>query len=236
MSRNTPTRFPKGVGTSDAQTSLGMFPLPNPFKNHLYFNDFDTFAAGDWTITTTEAGAGSATEAVTDKDGGALLITNAAGDNDLDNLQLAGESFAMAAGKQAWFSCKLQTSDATQSDIFVGMIIKTATDPVGTAPTDGIFFRKDDGDTDIDFVVTKDSTATEATGIATLADATDVELGFYYDGVDTIEYFVNDARVGSSVTTNLPDDEVLSLMMHIQNGEAVAKTMTVDWIMGCKER
>jgi hypothetical protein len=213
-----------------------MYGNPSPFKIHQYANDFDTYAAGDWTITTTEAGAGSATEAVTDKDGGALLITNAAGDNDLDNLQLAGESFAMEAGKQAWFSCKFQVSDATQSDVFFGLIIKAATDPVGTAPTDGIFFRKDDGDALIDFVVTKDSTATTATGIATLVDATDIELAFYYDGVDKIEYFVDDVRTGSSVTTNLPDNEVLSVMMHLQNGEAVAKTMTVDWIMGAKER
>lgn len=233
---NTPTRYPKGVGTTEAQKALGMFPLPNPFKNHLYFNDFDTYTATDWTITTTEAGTGSATEAVTDKDGGALLLTNAAGDNDLDNLQLAGESFAMAAGKQAWFACKFQVSDATQSDVFMGLIIKAATDPVGTAPTDGIFFRKDDGDTNVDFVVTKNSTATTATAITTMADATDIELAFHYDGVDTITYYVDDARVGTSVTTNLPDDEVLAVMMHIQNGEAVAKTMTVDWIMACKER
>jgi len=236
MSKNTPTRYPKGVGTAIASSALGMYGNPNPFKYHVYANDFNEYAAGDWTITTTEAGAGSATEAVTDKDGGALLITNAAGDNDLDNLQLAGEGFAMATGKAAWFSAKFQVNDATQTDVFFGLIIKTATDPVGTAPTDGIFFRKDDGDTDIDFVVTKDSTATTASAIATLADDTDVELAFYYDGVDTITYFVDDVRVGTSVTTNLPDDEILSVMMHIQNGEAVAKTMTVDWIFAAKER
>jgi hypothetical protein len=236
MSRDTPTRYTKGVGTAVKNTALGEFGLPAPTRYHMYFNDFDTFAAGDWTITTTEAGAGSATEAVTDKDGGALLLTNAAGDNDLDNLQLAGESFAMAAGKQAWFSARFQVSDATQSDIFMGLIIKTATDPVGTAPTDGIFFRKDDGDTNVDFVVTKDSTATTASAVTTMSDATDIELAFHYDGVDTITYFVDDVRTGTSVTTNLPDDEVLSVMMHIQNGEAAAKTMTVDWIMAAKER
>src|SRR5688500_1063539 len=97
----TPARFPSGVTTVESTDPLGQFGLPDPTKWHTYFNDFDTFVAGDWTITTTEAGAGSATEALTDADGGVLLVTNDAADNDADFFQKVGESFLLASGKRA---------------------------------------------------------------------------------------------------------------------------------------
>jgi hypothetical protein len=54
--------------------------------------------------------------------------------------------------------------------------------------------------------------------------------------VSSIQYFVNGVIGGSSVTTNLPDDEDMTVSFAIQNGEAVAKTMTVDYIFAAKER
>jgi hypothetical protein len=41
---------------------------------------------------------------------------------------------------------------------------------------------------------------------------------------------------GTSVTTNLPDDEDMTVSIALQNGEAVAKTMTVDYVFVAKER
>ena len=76
-------------------------PYPSDQTFYGYFNDFMTYNSGDWTVTTTEAGTGSATEAVTSSAGGALLLTNAAGDNDLDFLQLKGEAFRLSASKKA---------------------------------------------------------------------------------------------------------------------------------------
>ncbi len=69
-----------------------------------------------------------------------------------------------------------------------------------------------------------------------MANDTFINLGFYYDGVSQIQYFVNGVLGGASVTTNLPDDEDLTVTFAIQNGEAVAKTMTVDYIFVAKER
>ncbi len=40
-------------------------PYPSDQTYYMYQNDFFTYNSGDWTITTTEAGTGSATEAVT---------------------------------------------------------------------------------------------------------------------------------------------------------------------------
>ena len=50
---------------SKSKKDLPMFqPYPSDQTYYGYFNDFMTYNSGDWTITTTEAGTGSATEAV----------------------------------------------------------------------------------------------------------------------------------------------------------------------------
>lgn len=229
-----PTRFPSGLSNVAPDTFFGTYGDMSPAKYHRYFNDFDTYLASDWSITTVETG--TATEAVTDFDGGALLITNGTADNDRDVLSLAGESFKFVAGKKLWFSASWTVGDATDSDVFIGLVIDTATDPVGTAPTDGVFFRKDDGDANLDFVVTKNSTATTSTAIGTVVAATQLVTSFYYNGVDNIAVYVDDVLVDNVAVTNLPDDEILAVYFALQNGAAAAKTMTIDYINVAKER
>lgn len=224
-----PTRFPNGLTTTTKGSPLGEFILPDITKAHVYFNDFDTYTAADWTVTE----VGVATQALADGDGGLLLVTNAAADDDSSFSQKVGESFLMESGKKAWFEALFQTNDATQSDIVVGLQI-TDTTPLDV--TDGIFFLKADGAATVDFLVEKDNTATTTSAVATMADDTNIRLGFYYDGVDKITIFVDGVAVGSSVTTNLPDDEELTVSFGIQNGTDAAKTMTVDYILAAKER
>lgn len=202
-----------------------------------YFNDFlvaQDYAAGDWVITTTEGGAGDATEALAaDEIGGALLITNDDADNDSDELQHTEEVWKLASGKRVWFETRVKVSDATQSDLFVGLSITDTT--VIDGVTDSVGFRKDDGDANIDVVSEKDSTETLTDSGVDLADNTYVKLGFYWDGQDSVEFFVNRAKVATH-TTNNPDDENLCVTLALQNGEAAAKTMTVDYIYVCQER
>lgn len=225
----TPTRYTSGVTTAKPSDPLSKFILPDMTKAHVYWEDFDYYTAADWTVTE----VGLATQALADGDGGLLLITNAAADNDSSFQQKVGESFTFETGKKAWFEARFQVSDATQSDVVMGLQI-TDTTPLDV--TDGIFFLKSDGAATVDFLVEKDNTATTTSSVATLVDATDIRLGFYWDGVDKIVIYVDGVAVDSSVTTNLPDDEALTVSFGIQNGEAVAKTMTVDYILAAKER
>lgn len=228
-----PVRYNNGITNRKKTELTGMMPVLDPTTMHVYFNDFDTYTAADWTITTTEQGNGDASEALTNVDGGVLLITNDAADNDADFFQKAGESFKFVAGKKTWFKARFAVSDATQSDFVMGLQI---TDTTPLAVNDGVYFRKDDGDALLDFVVTKDGTATTATGIHTVVDATYLVVGFYYNGVDEVKYYVDDVHLGTSVTTNICDDEELTVSFGIQNGEAVAKTMSIDYILVAKER
>jgi hypothetical protein len=241
----TPARFTYGVTTADRNDPLGMFGMPDPTKWHVYFNDFDHFTVGDWTITTTEAGAGSATEALTDVNGGVLLITNDAADNDADFFQKVGESFLLASGKKAMFKARFAVSDATQSDWVIGLQV-TDTTPLaadGDGVTDGIFFQKDDGDTNVDFYVQKNATTGQLTCAAvTTAAAADtfMSLAWYFDGKRYVEVYKDDvlvytADLTTTLSTYLPDTE-LTISFGIQNGEAVAKTMSVDYIFAAIER
>ena len=62
-------------------------------------------------------------------------------------------------------------------------------------------------------------------------------LAFYYDPKDRkFHVYKDNVEVGSGVNTNAPDDEELAVSFALQNGEAVAKVMTLDYISAGKER
>lgn len=234
----TPSRFTNGVGTVAKPNPLGMYGMPDPTKWHTYFNDFDTYVAGDWTVT--EVGTGS--RALTDVDGGALLITNAAADNDRNELQKVGESFLLTAGKRTFFKARFKVSDATQSDFLIGLAVTDTTlqgSVDGAGVTDGIFFSKDDGDASLDVQCQKNATTgqTRAAAIATVVADTFLTVAWAYDGVSEVKYYVNDVQLGTldGTSTYLPDTE-LTVSFALMNGEAVAKTMTVDYIFAAQER
>lgn len=227
------TRFPYGV-TNVGETNLfGDMVQPDPTLFHEYFNDFDTYAAGDWTVTETQAGA---TQALTAGDGGLLLLTNSAADDDLNALQKNPAAWTFTAGKKTFFRCRFKVSDATQSDVVIGLQVVDAT-PLDVS--DGIYFLKADGSTNVSVICRKNATtgSTSASAITTLADDTFVELGFYYDGESKVYYEVNGSVTGSldGSSSYLPDT-TCTVSFAIQNGEAAAKTMTVDYIYVAKER
>ena len=222
------------VATEHKKNQPMFAPYPSDQTFYMYHNDFFTYNSGDWTITTTEAGSGNASEALTSQAGGALLITNDDADNDLDFLQLKGESFKLSSSKKAYFSARFKVSDATQSDFVMGLQI---TDTTPLATTDGVFFIKDDGDTNLDFIVEKDSTSTDTTAIHTMEDDTFVTVTWFIDpDASKVFYSVNNAAPVSVVNTNLPDDEELTVSFGIQNGAAAAKTMTIDYVVAAVER
>ncbi|QOR55462.1 MAG: hypothetical protein ULS35scaffold63_19 [Phage 33_17] len=229
------TNLDQGITNNMPQNILGYSKTVDPTVYHEYFDDFDTYIAGNWVVTETQAGA---TETLANEDGGALLLTNTAADNDLVALQKIGESFLFEAGKPLVFKARFKVSDAIQSDLVIGLQI---TDTTPLAVTDGVYFQKDDGDANLDFHVVKNSTVTSATAITTLSNNTYITIGFRYDGSSMIEYFAgtdsrNPTRLGKADIANLPNDEELTVSFALQNGEAVAKTMSIDYILAQKER
>ena len=236
-----PTHFPNGVSNRTKGHPLFNYPYLDPSKYYTYFDDFFEYHSGIYTITTTEAGSGNASEAITAGAGGQLLLTNDNADNDLDFFQLKGEAFKFDSTKRMFFSSRFKVSDATQSDLVMGLQI---TDTTSLDVTDGIFFIKGDADTQPDFIIEKDNSSTlSVLEMNAIADDTFVTLSFEYDPLDVatggpvFRVYQDNVQVGEITgTTNAPDDEDLTISFGIQNGEAVAKTMTIDFILAAVER
>ena len=236
-----PTHFPNGVSNRTKGHPLFNYPYLDPSKYYTYFDDFFEYHSGIYTITTTEAGSGNASEAITSGAGGQLLITNDNADNDLDFFQLKGESFKWDSSKRMFFSARFKTNDATQSEIVMGLQI-TDTTPLDV--TDGIFFLKVDADTKPDLIIEKDnSSSLSVLEMDAMEDDTFVTLSFEYDPLDVatggavFRAYQDDVQVGEITgTTNAPDDEDLTISFGIQNGEAAAKTLTIDFILVAVER
>ena len=205
---SAPTRFPAGVSTQVVGAQLGMYPLPDPTDVTNAFYDFFQYAAGDWTVTNTSshatvaltAGAGGLLSAA----GGASSVTSDIGaiiSNPLNfNLPANTVSGTYPPTSQGWFYCSFKATTAANDQLQIGITSANST----LAPTDGIYFNKAAGASTIQFVVRKSGSSLAATAystgtttVATLSDATFVELGWYYDGKGNIDVFVNENKVCS---------------------------------------
>jgi hypothetical protein len=198
-----------------------------------YLNDFvnaqlvSADAPLGWTVTLVEGGGGESTITAVDAVGGQILLTTDAFDNDGINMQVTGENFLLAAAKPCYFGIKLKISEATQSDLLVGLCI-TDTDLLG-AMTDGVYFRKVDASAALSFVLEKGSAETTAVVLATMAAGTWYTLEFFFDGVN-VDCWVNGTLQTRLAITNLPNTEELTPSIHVLTGEAVSHTCTVDWV------
>lgn len=232
LPNNSTTRLPSGVNTEATSSLFANFPLPRDSSLIEYFNDFFTYTTNRWVVTETQAGA---TQALTAGSGGWLLLTNSAADDDLVALQKTPAMLDLSATKQTWFSSRFKVSDATQSDVVIGMQV------VDTTPldvTDGIYFLKADGAATVDVICRKDAStgSTSAASIATLTSDTFVQLDWYYDGAGYLFYAINGTVSGSLSVADYFPNTTVTVSFAVQNGEAVAKTMTVDWVGVWQER
>lgn len=234
------TNFSNGVTNADISETLGDYIRMDPTQSFQFFEDFVSVNVGttgtDWLATNVGS---TPTYVATSTDGGALLITNTAGASDSCFIQWQGKNAGTAiapclitAGKRAWFKARFKTSDATLSIIVMGL---QNVDTTPAAVSDGIFFLKNTAAATIDFIVESGSTLTTTSAVATLANNTWIDVGWQYNGIDKVIYYINNASVGTAAITNLPT-AALTPSFGIQNGEAVAKTMTVDYIFFASER
>lgn len=232
MGNATVTRLPSGITNVAENTIFADMRQPNPMLFASYLNDFFAYVAADWVVTETDAGA---TQALTAGHGGLLLLTNTAADNDLVALQKTPAMILLDLAKKTFFSSRFKISDATQSDFVMGLQV------VDTTPldvTDGIYFLKADGAATFDIVARKDATtgSTSATSIGTIVADTFIQLEWYYDGAGYLSYAVDGTVKGSLAITDYFPNTAITVSFAIQNGEGVAKTMTVDWVYAAQER
>lgn len=203
---SAPTRFPGGLSTARVGSNLGMYPEPDPTKVYTDFSDFGHYTAADWTVTNTTthqtiglvAGACGLISTV----GGASSIANDIGAiiaNPLDfNIPVNAVSSTYPPTTKAWFYGTMRATTALNDQLQLGLTSANA----ALTPTDGLYFNKAAATGAITFNVRKSGASlaasaysTGTTTVATLANATTVELGWYYDGGGTVFVYVNEERV-----------------------------------------
>lgn len=192
---------------------------------HKYLTDFMSMPVDDttgdpteWTTTVVEAGTGDSTVYIKEgAQGGALRINAADNENDGAQIVLKGESFIVSEGDYIYFNARFSVDEATQSDFLIGLVIGGNTTLLG-GMTDGIYFRKVDGSTDLNFVTEKNSTET-STKAATFAANTTYHVTIVCDGTGTVHAYCNTTLVATH-TTNIPDDEYLTIGVAYLNGAA----------------
>ena len=231
------TNYIDGVTNAAMDSTLYSLTRPDPTTAYEWWDEFMNYTAADWTIT--ETGTGTRAVAAGGA-GGVLVITNGAVDDDFNSLQYSGntsaatvETFKFVSGKRSWGKVRFKVSDATQSDVMIGLVITDTTPIAGV--TDGVYFLKSDGSTTLSLVQTLNSTSTTTTA-GTMVSDTYVTAGYHYDGGSVMSVFFNDTLVSNAVTTNLVTDEELAVTLVVQNGEAVAKILSVDYAGFWQER
>jgi len=239
-----PQRYADGVTNIGKGKTLSEMPMLDPTKVYGSWYDFFDYTAADWIVST--SGTGAVVVSDTLAGGVGVLTTGGTAEGDFDFFQESNdggtddaEVYLFATGKKAWFKTRFKIVDVDQTEYMLGLHIVNA-DPRNAAPTDGVYFNSDDETGDVDLIIVKGSSSTVASGVCTMVDDTFVTLGFYWDGVSTIHYFVNDVEIGSvGVGTSLPDDEYLSLSWGIEAGAAGAAgtyRMFIDYIGAWMER
>lgn len=131
------TRMPDGVTNAAPWQTMGNSGIPDPTWSHLYVNDFDTYTAGDWTVTT--VGTGVVTK--TPFNGGAINLATSAGATDSQAVQLAEAGFQLLPGKSCFLKFSGQISDILNDTFFFGLAQAGATTMASI--TNGIFVSKD---------------------------------------------------------------------------------------------
>jgi len=231
----TATRLPGGVqhfgtGTRKWYQALPVGEEPTVVT---YFNDFlfaGDYSASDWVVTETQAGATQAIAA--DVTNGALALVNSAADNDVNQLQSAEEWLKLTVGKRLWFDCNWKVSNATESDVFIGLATTDTTIVAGT--TDSVGFRKADDATTL-VSITEDNTTETTNTAATMVDDTYIRTSFAWDGINKVDFYVNGSKTATH-TTNIETTNKLALTFTLQNGSAAARTLTIDYIYVAQER
>jgi len=226
------TRFPNGLSTRKSIDPFGAYTHPDETDQHAYFNDFNTYVAGDWTITV----VGTSTPALTAGDGGLLAITTSATSGDSAFLQKTIASFSFETGKPAWFSARFKVSTLATTAVMGVQVIDTT--PLDV--TDGIYFLTTTATGAVTGIVRKNATTgSSSVAVGTLVADTYTELAWYWDGKDTIAFYQDRVQKGSitGVAANyLPDASALAQSFGIQTDSANARTMTVDYVMVAKSR
>ncbi len=233
-------RGPNPGSSSNMWNACPALAYADPNVAGFFREDFIKYHVDEWALSQLGGGSGTvALSEVADKTGVGAIVLDAAAVTATHGIQIqlgntAGEMWDLESattGKKLWFEIKLQVVESNDCNIVVGLHVRD-TDVIDK-DVDGIYFHKDDGDTNWDFASYNGGSAGEVASVGTAANDTWIRLGFYYDGAGTLTPYVN-GTAGTAITTaaRIPTEDQLTLSIGIENGDggAVRNYMYVDYV------
>ncbi|UOF79089.1 hypothetical protein [Caudoviricetes sp.] len=200
---------------------------------NIIFDDFIEVVNDQTNKWTTIIDTGCTVVNLADTNYGILTFTCDSGDNEGGSIQ-KNETVKFVAGKKLVFEARVAMADADDGDIAVGLAENHGTNPEAMILGAGIWFQVNEGSTSI---LAKSGTAganSENTG-SVMSDGAFVRLGFVYDGVNTVTFYVDRIAKCSMVFAALPTTELTPSMYYI-NGAADTDTASLDYIFVAQER
>lgn len=185
----------------------------------------ETYRAADWTVTATNTSPVTASLLADAK----ILITTQNIEYAGDNMQLLGTMVKLDAGKPVYFRADLTVSNATQSDLLVGLcgtdthLIAASGSHILNVEASGVFFSKLDEVTSGFFKTVVVAAETNSAAAFTLDTARHI-YEIFWDGAKLIGS-VDGVEIGS-FTTNIPT-AVLTPSICFRAGTTTAVTCTV---------
>lgn len=232
MSRTT--RFTNGLTNVGVGNPMDIGISLDPTRVHRYFNDFDIYTAGDWTVTETDGAATQATLlAAAGADGGVLVITDAAGAGNVVELQLIQESFIGEVAKDMIVKVRFKLTDADKNDFFFGLSITDTTATVASSNCFGI--RSLVGAITAEM---KNATGTSSVSLGTVADATWATAAIVWDSEKReIRGYLNDVLKGRVAgSANCPILEEMAPTIATLQVDAAADAKYIDYLLCEKVR
>lgn len=204
---------------------------------HVFMDDFDQQALDETNKWTVVKDAGASVALGADALKGTLILTSTATtDDDGASVQCSNEVWALTADKQSWFECKFQVADADQQDVFVGICENFATNPEACLTSSNrVGFQINDGNASILCKSEKTDTETSTDSGVDAADATDVVVGWHWDGKGSIKFFVDRGLVATH-TADRPLVNMTAALFELSGNATGTKSMTVDYIFVAQER
>ena len=226
-----------------------------------YQSDFVKYNASDWTITETAA---ASTQAAQYANGWLVLGDDGSPTANDVNMIEGANVFNYQSTKGLAFETSIASIDVSEANIFAGLANDGATDPA-SVPRDSIGFHHAEDTTSIQFVISKDATATStdvldapggsaivfadstvATQTATVGQipSNSVRLGFRFipagqEGVTTgtFRIYYNGNPVQDVTTlTNVPDDIGLGVQLVTNTKGTTTTNLMVDYVKVLGER
>jgi hypothetical protein len=223
---NAPDVF-EAVAPKQSRLWQGVKPMNWQTGKAYLANPVDLLTWANWVKT--EVGVNAETSLVDGVPPTSTLVT-AGAESDGHNMQWskdAGttvwENVRPASGRITVAEFSFKVSSALQSKGELGFAVTDTT--INGGVTDGIYFRKKDGDATLFCVTEKNSTETENESTIDLVDDTYVTIGIKILGVSGVQFWINNA-LRFTHTTNIVDDEDIALSFALLAGSAAAMTST----------